>query len=108
MIPFYILLITGRKATEKAFLILANVQWFQVTQEASWKTHFLCTINIGVRASFARGGGKPFAQKILASCPNFYETVKKKRGSYHAPTYRPKYEVKIFFLINLSYELVGL
>ena len=21
------------------------------------------------------GGGEPFAQKILASCPNFYETV---------------------------------
>ena len=32
------------------------------------------------------GGGKPFAQKILASCPNFYETVRKKRGSYDATT----------------------
>ena len=30
------------------------------------------------------GGGKPFAQKILASCPNFYETVEKKRGPYDA------------------------
>ena len=30
------------------------------------------------------GGGEPFAQKRLASCPNFYETVEKKRGSYHA------------------------
>ena len=28
---------------------------------------------------FARGGGKLFAQKIVASCPNFYETVEKKR-----------------------------
>ena len=28
---------------------------------------------------FARGGGEPFAQKILASCPDFYETVEKKR-----------------------------
>ena len=27
------------------------------------------------------GGGRPFAQKILASCPNFYKTVEKKRGS---------------------------
>ena len=27
------------------------------------------------------GGGEPFAQKILASCPNFYEKVEKKRGS---------------------------
>ena len=41
---------------------------------------------IGVRAIFARGGGKLFAQKILASCPNFYETVEKKRGSYDATT----------------------
>ena len=41
---------------------------------------------IGVRAIFCRGwgggGGKPFAQKILGSCPNFYETVEKKRGPY--------------------------
>ena len=28
------------------------------------------------------GGGKTFAQKIVASCPNFYETVEKKRGPY--------------------------
>ena len=26
------------------------------------------------------GGGKPFAQKIFASCPNFYKTVEQKRG----------------------------
>ena len=32
------------------------------------------------------GGGKPFAQKILASCPNFYETVRKKRVPYDATT----------------------
>ena len=32
------------------------------------------------------GGGEPFAQKSLASCPNCYETVKKKRESYHALT----------------------
>ena len=31
---------------------------------------------IGVRAIFGQGGGgEPFAQKILSSCPNFYETV---------------------------------
>ena len=35
---------------------------------------------IGVRAIFGQGGGKPFAQKILARCPNFYKTVEKKRG----------------------------
>ena len=28
------------------------------------------------------GGGEPFAQKILASCPNFYEKVEKTRGSF--------------------------
>lgn len=27
------------------------------------------------------GGSKPFALKILASVPNFYDTVEKKRGS---------------------------
>ena len=26
------------------------------------------------------GGGNPFAQKILASCPNFYKTVERKLG----------------------------
>ena len=41
---------------------------------------------IGVRAIFCQGGGRPFAQKILASCPNFYETVEKKRGPYDATT----------------------
>ena len=32
------------------------------------------------------GGGKPFAQKILASCLNFYKTVEQKRGPYDATT----------------------
>ena len=27
-------------------------------------------------------GSEPLAQKILASCPNFYETVEGKEGSY--------------------------
>ena len=27
------------------------------------------------------GGSKPFALKILASVPNFYDTVEKKQGS---------------------------
>ena len=31
---------------------------------------------------FARGGGGPFAQKIIASAPNFYKRVEKKRGPY--------------------------
>ena len=42
--------------------------------------------SIGVQAAFARGGGEPFGQKILASCPNVYETVKNKRGLYDALT----------------------
>ena len=33
------------------------------------------------------GGGKLFAQKILASCPDFYETGEKKRGPYDATTW---------------------
>ena len=32
------------------------------------------------------GGGELFAQKILTSCPNFYEIVERKRGSYDALT----------------------
>ena len=32
------------------------------------------------------GGGKPFSQKTLASCPNFYKTVEQKRGPYDATT----------------------
>ena len=32
------------------------------------------------------GGGKPFTQKTLASCPNFYETIEKVRRSYDATT----------------------
>ena len=29
------------------------------------------------------GGGKPFAQKNLAGCPNFHERVGKRGGSYY-------------------------
>ena len=47
--------------------------------------HVKVVLHIGVRAIFGRGG-KPFAQKILASCPNFYKTVEKKRGPYDATT----------------------
>ena len=32
------------------------------------------------------GSGKPFAQKILESCQNFYEAVRKKRGPYDVTT----------------------
>ena len=32
------------------------------------------------------GGGKQFAQKVLACCPNFHERVEKIRGSYDATT----------------------
>ena len=45
------------------------------------------SIHIGVRAIFCQGGGKLFAQKIPPSCPNFYETVEKKRGPYDATTW---------------------
>ena len=61
---------------------------------------------IGVRAIFYQGGGEPFAQKILASYPNFYEKVEKKRESYTMLEHRPTYEVKIFLQMNLSYDLI--
>ena len=37
---------------------------------------------------FARGDSKPFGQKIIASCPSFYEIAvyKKKQGPYDATT----------------------
>ena len=35
------------------------------------------------------GGGKPFAQKNLARCPNFYERVEKKWGPYCSNIGRP-------------------
>ena len=49
---------------------------------------------------FARGGDEPFAQKILSSCPNFYGTVERKRGSYDGLHMKRKY----FLGMNLSYE----
>ena len=36
------------------------------------------------------GGVDDLPKNILASCPNFYETVEKKRGSL--PYYKPTYE----------------
>ena len=48
-------------------------------------------IVISVRAFFCQGGGEPIAQKILSSCPNFYETVERKRGSYDGLHMKRKY-----------------
>ena len=42
----------------------------------------LLLATIGVPEIFCQGGGKPFAQKILASVPNFYKRVEKKPGPY--------------------------
>ena len=46
---------------------------------------------------FARGGGKPFAQKIISSCPNFYEKVvyEKKRGPYFAEQHRAYWHMMV-------------
>ena len=41
---------------------------------------------IGVGHFFARGAVNHLPKKILTSCPNFYETVGRKRGSYDALT----------------------
>ena len=40
-------------------------------------------LSIDVLETFPRGGGKPFAQKNLAGCPNFYERVGKRGGPYY-------------------------
>ena len=57
-----------------------------------------------------RGGGgcsKQFAQKVLACCPNFDETVEKKRRSdITMHQHRPTCVVKIFLYLNLSYVLI--
>ena len=41
------------------------------------------SLTLGVREIFCQVGGKPFAQKNLASCPNFYERVGKKLGAHY-------------------------
>ena len=53
---------------------------------------FMC---IGVRAIFCQGGGKPFAQKILASCPNFYETVENWNEGHTMQQHRPYWHMKV-------------
>ena len=40
-------------------------------------------LSIDVLETFPRRGGKPFAQKDLAGCPNFYERVGEKGGPYY-------------------------
>ena len=66
------------------------------------------TGNFSARGGRGGGGcGKQFAQKVLACCPNFYETVEKKRRSdITMYQHRPTCVVKIFLHINLSYELI--
>ena len=61
------------KTSRRSSLLTGNLRFFPA-------------LPIGVRAIFRQGGGKLFALKILASCPIFYETVKKKWGSYDATT----------------------
>ena len=42
--------------------------------------------SIGVQAIFCQGGTCTICPNIFANCPNFYEAVGKKRGSYDAIT----------------------
>ena len=44
------------------------------------KYNWLLTWAYAVGQFLARESGKPFAQTILASCPNFYKTVEKTRA----------------------------
>ena len=55
------------------YVLFYQVAWFH-----SCIKHMIYII--GVRAVFCQGGGNPFAQKILASCSNFYKTVERKLG----------------------------
>ena len=77
------------KWTERNFLILLSYFTLDkgyVTYLKSCTYVYISCPSIGVRAIFCQGGGggKPFAQKTLASCPNFYKTVEQKRGPYDA------------------------
>ena len=46
--------------------------------------------------NFLPGGAvNHLPKKILASCPNFYKTVEKKRGPYDSATYRPYWHMKV-------------
>ena len=50
-------------------------------------------LSIGVRVIFCQGGGKPFAQKIFASCSNFNKTVEQKGGPMQQ--HRPYWYLKM-------------
>ena len=51
------------------------------------KFHSIFSIHVvKIMFSFCQGSGKPFAQKVLVSCPNFYKTVEKKQVPYDAIT----------------------
>ena len=58
------------------------ILFFSLSMNAFFPYHKL----IGVRAIFCQGVRWTIRPKILASCPNLYEAVEKKRGSYDALT----------------------
>ena len=49
------------------------------------------------------GGGKPFAQKIFASVPNFYKRAEKKQGPYCNNIGREGGLIQ-FFRVNAKFE----
>ena len=58
-----------------------SVYCFHMTSCLAYIVVKLATISHEHRRTrnfFPGGGGKPFAQKNLSSCPNFYESVEKK------------------------------
>ena len=69
---------------------------------------------IGVPAIFCQGGGgKPFAQKMFASCLNFYKTVEQKRApmQQHRPHWHMKMAHTVFqgqYLPKLSMNYVAI
>ena len=62
------------KTSRRSSLLTENLRFYSRFAHRAWT------------GNFSPGGGKLFAQKILASCPKFYETVEKKWESYDATT----------------------
>ena len=75
--------------------IIASMNYIGISLHM--QLHCVCHIgarSIGLPAIFGQGGGKPFAQKILASCPNFYKTVEKNEG-HTMQQHRPYWHMKV-------------
>ena len=57
--------------------------------------------------NFSPGGGKLFAQKILASCPKFFTKQSKRNEGHTMQQHRPIYEGKVFLQMKLLLKIGG-